>query len=66
MNVIEAFTHHHNVSRVAKQDYDLAKAHYCEVCDNFGATNPDHQRRFRDAADRLETARDAYLLSFGT
>lgn len=61
MNVVEVFTHHHNVPRVAKQEYDLAKQHYREVCDNFNATNADHQRRFRDAADRLEVARERWL-----
>jgi hypothetical protein len=66
MNVVSVFSHTHNAPRVAKQEYDHAKAHYREVCDNFNVLSPDHQRRFRDATERMEAAREVYLRSLGT
>lgn len=61
VSVLAAFTHVHNMPRVARQEYALAREHYREVCDHFDAVNPDHQRRFLDAAERLEVARERWL-----
>jgi hypothetical protein len=59
--VLRVFTHGHNAIEVATQEYELAKEHLREVSKHRDPTNPDHQKRFRDAMDRQELARDAYL-----
>jgi hypothetical protein len=55
------FTHEHNAAAVAEQEYEMAKEHVREVSLLRDPTNPDHQRRFRDAMDRQEVARERYV-----
>lgn len=57
------FTHEHNALEVATQDYKLAKAHFRDVLHYRDATNPEHQKRFQDALDRQELARERYVES---
>jgi hypothetical protein len=59
--IYEGFTHEHNAHEVARQEYWLAKRHFREVLKYRDATNPEHQKRFRDALDRQEAAREAYV-----
>ncbi|HEX4611073.1 MAG TPA: hypothetical protein VH092_22980 [Urbifossiella sp.] len=61
MTVLRAFNHEHNAAEVARQEYEFAKQHFREVCAFRDPTNPDHQQRFRDAADRQEEARERWL-----
>ena len=55
------FAHEHNVREVARQEYEAAKLHFREVCEHRIAGDADHDRRFRDAADRREAARNAFV-----
>ena len=55
------FTHDHNAREVVAQEYRLAKEHLSEVMRYRDSANPEHQRRFRDALDRQEAAREAYV-----
>jgi hypothetical protein len=59
--IFRAFSHEHNALEVATQEYRHAKEHFREVLHYRDCTNPDHQRRFRDALDRQEEARDRYV-----
>jgi hypothetical protein len=61
MVIYEGFTHTHNAHEVIRQEYQLAKQHFQEVLMYRDSTNPDHQKRFRDALDRQEAAREAYV-----
>jgi hypothetical protein len=61
MTVLRVFSHDHNAGDVARQEYEFAKQHFQEVCKHRDPTNPDHQRRFRDAAERQEVARERWL-----
>lgn len=55
------FDHDHHPREVARQEYELAKEHFHEVCLHRIAGNADHDRRFRDAVDRQEAARARWL-----
>ena len=55
------FKHEHNALEVATQEYRLAKTHFREVMHYRDCTNPEHQKRFRDALDRQEVARERYV-----
>jgi hypothetical protein len=59
--VLRVFSHEHNAREVAAQEYQLAKEYLSDVCKHRDPTNPDHQRRFQDAMERQEVAREAYL-----
>jgi cytoplasmic iron level regulating protein YaaA (DUF328/UPF0246 family) len=59
--IYEGFSHAHNPLDVAHQEYELAKQHFREVMQYRDATNPEHQKRFRDAVNQQEAARNAYL-----
>jgi len=59
--IYEGFAHQHNALDVATQEYELAKLYFREVLKYRDATNPEHQQRFRDALERQEAARNAYL-----
>ena len=56
--VIPVFGHVYNEREVAEQEHRLAEAHFKEVMRYRDATNPDHQRRYRDAFDRRVAARE--------
>ncbi|WP_088260898.1 hypothetical protein [Fimbriiglobus ruber] len=55
------FTHQHNQSEVVRQEYEAAKDHFREVCQHRIAGNADHDRRFRDAIDRRNAARERFV-----
>lgn len=55
------FTIEYNRLAAARQEYELAKEHYAEVLKHRNALNPEHNRRFADAHERLEEAREKYL-----
>lgn len=59
--VLRAFSHEHNRAEVARQEYEAAKEHYGQVLEHRNPLNPDHNRRFHDASDRLEAARERWL-----
>ena len=59
--VLRAFAHEHNRPEVARQEYDAAKDHYRRVLLHCDPLNPDHTRRFHDALDRLDAARERWL-----
>jgi hypothetical protein len=59
--VLRVFTHEFNPLAVAQQDYEMAKLHHREVLRCLRFSDPESQRRFVDAQERLETAREAYL-----
>ena len=60
--VLRVFTaHDHNSREVVAQEYRLAKEHLREVMLYRDCTNPDHQRRFRDALDRQSAAREWHI-----
>jgi hypothetical protein len=59
--ILRVFTHEHNAIAVAAQEYQMAKEHVREVCLLRDPTNPDHQKRFLDAMDRQEAARERYV-----
>lgn len=59
--VLRVFTHDHNPLAVAAQEYELAKRHHRRVLQSARFCDPEGQRRFADAQERLETAREAYL-----
>ena len=61
MTVLRVFSHDHNTGDVARQEYELAKEHFREVCRLRDPTNPDHQRRFHDALERQGVARERYV-----
>jgi hypothetical protein len=61
VTVLRVFDIKHNALAALEQNYELAKAHYAEVCQHRNPCNPEHQRRFRDAHERVEVARVAYL-----
>lgn len=61
MTVLRVFDHSHNPRQVAAQEYELAKEHFKELLEYRDATNPDHQKRFQDALDRQEAARERYI-----
>ena len=65
MTVLRVFSHEFNAVDVARQEYELAKEHFQEVCKHRDPTNPDHQKRFRDAAERQEEARNNWLKLLG-
>ncbi|QEH36532.1 hypothetical protein OJF2_51160 [Aquisphaera giovannonii] len=51
----------HNRLPALAQEYELAKEHKREVLRHSDARNPDHQRRFSDAQEREEAARERYV-----
>lgn len=55
------FAHLHNPLEVARQEHELAKAHFREVVMHREAGNASHERRFRDALERRNAARDRYV-----
>lgn len=55
------FTIEHNRLPALEQDYELAKEHQREVLRCRLPLNPEHQRRFQDAQERLNEARERYL-----
>lgn len=59
--VIQAFAHEYNRAAVAEQEYEAAKEHYHQVLTHRNPLNPEHNRRFRDASDRLDMARQRWL-----
>jgi hypothetical protein len=59
--ILRVFTHEHNAAAVAEQEYEMAKEHVREVCLLRDPTNADHQKRFLDAMDRQEAARERWL-----
>lgn len=59
--IYEGFTHEHNAREVVAQEYRLAKEHLREVMRYRDSTNPEHQKRFRDAIDRQEAARERFI-----
>ncbi len=61
MTVLRVFTHEHNRLEVARQEYQQAKEHFREVMLHRDSTNPDHQKRFKDALDRQEAARERFI-----
>lgn len=61
MNIGGMFVIEHNRLEAIAQEYQLAKQHVREVCLHRDPTNPDHHRRFKDAMERQEVAREAYL-----
>ncbi|WP_020471497.1 hypothetical protein [Zavarzinella formosa] len=50
------FTHDHNALEVARQEYEAAKKHFREVMENKVCGIPDHERRYRDAMERQNSA----------
>ncbi len=59
--VLRAFTHEFNEREVAAQEYRLAKEHFDEVLRLRDPTNREHEKRFRDAAERRSVARDRFV-----
>ena len=59
--VLRAFTHDHNRAEVVRQEYEMAKEHYRQVLLHCDPLNSDHTRRFHDALDRLDAARERWL-----
>jgi hypothetical protein len=59
--IYEGFTHQHNTLDVARQEYDLAKAHFNDVCQYRNSLNQEHNRRFTDAIERKRLARDRFV-----
>lgn len=51
-----------NAVETARQDYELAKAHFLEVCDRFDATSEDGVRRFHSALERRQEAFERYMV----
>ena len=61
MTVLRFFTHEFNAEGVAHQEYQLAKQHFREVCEHRDPANLDHQKRFHDAVERQEAARERWF-----
>ncbi len=59
--VIPVFDHLYNEREVAEQEHRFAEAHFKEVMRYRDATNPDHQRRYRDAFERRVAARQRWI-----
>ncbi|WP_435008013.1 hypothetical protein P12x_005280 [Tundrisphaera lichenicola] len=55
------FAIEHNRLPALEQEYELAKEHQREVLKCRVPLNPEHQRRFADACDRLDSARERYI-----
>ncbi len=51
----------HNRLPALAQEYELAKEHKREVLKRRIPWNPEHNRRFRDALEREEAARERYV-----
>ncbi len=51
----------HNRLEWARQEYRNAKEHFKEVCRHRIAGDADHNRRYRDAAERRSAAFELYL-----
>lgn len=59
--ILRAFSFEHNVSHAIRQEYDLARQHYDDVCAHRNVFDPAHTERFRDARDRLNRARELMI-----
>jgi hypothetical protein len=61
MTISGFFTIQNNRLAALEQEYELAKEQHGEILKYRDPLNPEHEKRFRDACERLETAREAWI-----
>lgn len=59
--VLRVFTHEHNAEDVARQEYQLAKAHFRQVVLNRACRMSGYDEQFRAASDRRAAAFERLL-----
>lgn len=59
--IITPFSDRANALEVARQEWQLARLHYKEVCNRYDARLPESVDQFRAASERREAAFERYM-----